>query len=61
MMGYKMGRANSTQGNMINVYKIVVGKSVGKRSFGNPRHTWEDNIKVDLRERGCGLDSSGTG
>ena len=26
----------------------------GKRPLGRPRHTWEDNIKMDLRELGCG-------
>ena len=23
------------------------------RPAGRPRHTWEDNIKMDLREVGC--------
>jgi hypothetical protein len=31
-------------------YKILVGKSVGKRSLERPRHKWEDNIKLGLRE-----------
>ena len=22
--------------------------------FGRPRHRWEDNIKMDLQEFGCG-------
>ena len=26
----------------------------GKRPFGRPRRRWEDNIKVDLKEVGCG-------
>ena len=25
-----------------------------KRPLGRPRHRWEDNIKMDLREVGCG-------
>jgi len=25
-----------------------------KRSLGRPRHRWEDNIKMDLQEVGCG-------
>jgi hypothetical protein len=33
-------------------YKILVGKSERKRPFERPRHRWEDNIKVDLRETG---------
>ena len=26
----------------------------GKRPLGRPRRRWEDNIKMDLQERGCG-------
>jgi hypothetical protein len=26
----------------------------GKRALGRPRHRWEDNIKMDLREVVCG-------
>jgi hypothetical protein len=36
------------------VYKILVGKPEGKRPLGRPRCKWEDNIKVDLHEVGCG-------
>jgi hypothetical protein len=25
-----------------------------KRPLGRPRHRWEDNIKMDLKEVGCG-------
>jgi hypothetical protein len=31
-----------------------VGKPEGRRPLGRPRHRWEDNIKMDLREVGCG-------
>jgi hypothetical protein len=31
-----------------------MGKPEGKRSLGRPRHRWEDNIKMDLQEVGCG-------
>ena len=31
-----------------------MGKPEGKRPFGRPRRRWEDNIKVDLEEVGCG-------
>jgi hypothetical protein len=34
------------------VYRILVGRSEGKRSLGRPRRRWEDNIKMDLRETG---------
>jgi hypothetical protein len=32
------------------VYRILVGRSEGKRPLGIPRRRWEDNIKMDLRE-----------
>ena len=37
------------------VYRVLVGKPEGKRSLGRPRHRWEDNIKMDLQEVGCGV------
>ena len=33
-----------------------MGKPKGKRPLGRPRHRWEDNIKMDLREVGFGAD-----
>jgi len=36
------------------VYRVLVGKPEGKRVLGRPRHRWEDNIKMDLPEVGCG-------
>jgi len=36
------------------VYRVLVGKPGGKRPMGRPRHRWEDNIKMDLQEVGCG-------
>jgi hypothetical protein len=30
------------------VYRVLVGKPVGKRPLGRPRHRWEDNIRMDL-------------
>jgi len=30
------------------------GKPEGKRRLGRPRRRWEDNIKMDLQEVGCG-------
>jgi hypothetical protein len=35
-----------------NAYKIVVGKSEGKRPLRRPRHRWVNNIKIDLGEIG---------
>jgi hypothetical protein len=34
------------------VYRVLVWKPEGKRPLGRPRHRWEDNIKMDLREIG---------
>ena len=31
-----------------------MGKPKGKRPLGRPRHRWEDNIKMDHQEVGCG-------
>ena len=36
------------------VYRVLVGKLEGKRPLGRPRHRWEENIKMDLQEVGCG-------
>ena len=36
------------------VYRVLVGKPEGKRPLGRPRHRWEDDIKMDLQEVGCG-------
>ena len=36
------------------MYRILVGKPKGKRAMGRPRRRWEDNIKMDLQEVGCG-------
>jgi hypothetical protein len=35
-----------------NAYRILVGKSEGRRPLGRPRRRWVDNIKIDLREIG---------
>jgi hypothetical protein len=34
------------------VYRVLVGRSEGKRPLGRPRRMWEDNIKMDLGEIG---------
>ena len=36
------------------VYRVVMGKPQGKRILGRPRRGWEDSIKMDLQEVGCG-------
>jgi hypothetical protein len=35
-----------------NVYRLLVGKSEGKRPLGGPRRRWMYNIKMDLLEIG---------
>jgi hypothetical protein len=37
------------------VYRVLMGKPEGKRPLGRPRLRWEDNIKMDLQEMGCGV------
>jgi hypothetical protein len=41
---------------MRNAYKILVEKPEGKTPLGRPKHTWEDNTKMDVKEIGCGLE-----
>jgi hypothetical protein len=36
------------------VHRLLVGKPKEKRPLGRPRHRWEDNIKMDPQEVGCG-------
>jgi len=31
-----------------------VGKHEGKKPIGRPRCRWDDNIKMDIQEAGCG-------
>jgi hypothetical protein len=31
------------------VYRVLVEKQLGR-----PRHRWDDNIKMDLQQMGCG-------
>jgi hypothetical protein len=35
-------------------YRVLVGKSEGRRPLGRCRRRWEDNIKMDFRELGWG-------
>jgi len=36
------------------VYRVWVGKPDRKRPLRRSRHRWEDNIKMELQEVGCG-------
>jgi hypothetical protein len=37
-----------------NTYRCLVGKPERKKPLGRPGRSWEDNIKMDLREIGWG-------
>ena len=51
----EMSGAYSTYGrDRIGVYGISVEKPEGKRPLGIPRLRWDDKIKMDLQEVGCG-------
>jgi hypothetical protein len=36
------------------VYWVMVGKPEGTRPLGKPRRRWENNIKMNLQDVGCG-------
>jgi hypothetical protein len=38
-----------------NVYRLLVGKSEGKRPLGRPSRRWIDNIKMNLLDIGLSL------
>jgi hypothetical protein len=38
-----------------NVYRLLVGKSEGKRPLGRPRRRWIVNIKMDFLEIGVSV------
>jgi len=35
-------------------YRVLVGKTEGKRPLGRPRRRCVDNIRMNLQEMGCG-------
>jgi hypothetical protein len=45
----------SRTGERRGIYRVLVGKPEGKKSFWRRRRKWEDNIKMDLQEVGCGV------
>ena len=49
-MGGHVARMGESRG----VYRVLVVKPEGKRSLGTHRRRWDDNIKKDFREVGCG-------
>jgi hypothetical protein len=49
-----MGGGCSVYGEKRDVYRVMVKNTEGKRLLGRPRRRWENNIKMDLQEVGCG-------
>jgi len=45
----------SAYGDRRGIHSVLVGKPEGKRPLGKRRCRWEDNIKKDLQEVGCGV------
>jgi hypothetical protein len=51
----EMGWVCSVDGVERGMYRVLVVKPEGKRPMGRPRHRWEDNTKIYLKEVGCGV------
>jgi hypothetical protein len=47
-------KSRSAYGGGESSVRVLVGKPEGKRPLGRPRRRWEDNIRMDLQEVGCG-------
>jgi hypothetical protein len=41
-------------GEVRGAHNILVGRPEGRRPLGRPRRRWEDNIRMDFREKGLG-------
>jgi hypothetical protein len=50
-----MGRAHSTYGGEERRIQGFGGETLVKEPLGRPRRRWEDIIKMDLQEVGCGV------
>jgi hypothetical protein len=46
----RMGMESSMHGAKRKAYRVLVGKPQGRKPRRRPRHAWEGNIKVDLKE-----------
>jgi hypothetical protein len=49
----EIGRACSINGVKRNAYRLLVGKTEGKKPPRRPRRGWLDSIKMDLRYGGA--------
>jgi len=50
----EMGGSCNMHGERRGAYRELVLRPEGKRPLGRPRCRWEDNIKMDIQEVGCG-------
>ena len=50
----RWARHVARMGERRSLYRVLVGKLEGKRPLERPRRRWEDNIKMDIQEVGCG-------
>ena len=50
-----MGLGCSQNGEGRSAFKILTGKSTGKRPLGRPRRRWEDNIRINLDDIGINV------
>jgi hypothetical protein len=50
----EMGGSCSADGVERGVYTVLVGKPEGKRPVWRSRRRWENNIRMDVQEVGCG-------
>jgi hypothetical protein len=51
----EMSAACSADGEERGVYRVLVGKPEGKRPLRRHRRRWEDHVRMDLQEVGCGV------
>ena len=49
-----MGHVARMGGEIRGLYRVLVWKPEGKRPLGISKRRWDDNIKTDLEELGCG-------
>jgi hypothetical protein len=47
----EMRKTYSMHGEKMNAQRALMGKPKGKRPLGAPRRRWNDNIKMDFREK----------
>ena len=50
-----VGHVARMGGGVRGVYRGLVGKPEGRTPVGRPSRRWEDNIRMDIREVGCGF------